>query len=687
MIPPPPPPPPVAGPVARTRNTSVSQLETFDLCPRKWWLFRVARLKEPQKHHFKVGTALHDVAERYLTGSKELYPSGWDAELHEFESHWIQQMAAEAIAQGLWSYTPGSQVEWPLSMLVGDEHRDRRGLPLVGKSQIRTTEEGIRVVEAPTALVDGSPLPAKWDRLPFLAGFIDFMTLQPPRVRDHKTAKNRRYGKKRSDITESTQMLVYSCLPFTLDPNLMQVDAGYNVFLKDEAAANPVYEVSDIITVDQAAARWDTVIKMVTATEYFRESAPRVGDDKNDQRAANWRQVPGAIDTYRGDPKQIKERCDAFGGCPFRDLCFGRCSHDQLTRRMDNDLISKQRYESSPFIKSFGLLPSKENHMPFVPTKAPAWSVGQTVYVPEPENTTDIYTGRVIAVEGDGLTIAFRPLADIEPNWDTLPEIYRAAIPIDQCLVVPAPGRTIKSYAEALTAAGHEAPPWEPLQVEPATQPPPPPAATEEPAKDYGLLPPPPPAPVAAPADEGQQLIPGTEPHSIQQVIESHKRWVGSNIHIKSQGDRNSFRGLCEAVDEEGIHIQGFGAPISWDQVNQITEMSKEPIPGDEKDKKRVEKERQHEAMGVADVVESLRALVAKGMAKNSPSIGKRDLGKVEELLDLLEQKLTEQRTQGPVAVDANGNPELTPEQAYHLGAEDLYVQVMGAIGPLDPRA
>ena len=49
---------------------SPSQLETFELCPRKWWFLKKLRLPTRQQKGASFGTVLHGVIERYLTADK-----------------------------------------------------------------------------------------------------------------------------------------------------------------------------------------------------------------------------------------------------------------------------------------------------------------------------------------------------------------------------------------------------------------------------------------------------------------------------------------------------------------------------------------------------------------------------------------------------------------------------------------
>jgi len=627
-----------SSPIHRPRNTSVSQGEMQNRCWRLWWLQRVARVREPQRQHFLVGGIMHEVIERVLRGEALLYPTGWDQGLTTGEAEWVQEAVARGRAQGLLQLEPGSYVEWPLVLLVGEEHLDVRGIPLVGQASIETAEDGRRVITPPTSLIDGSPLPPGWDRLPHLVGFIDHYHPRigmdvPPKVRDQKSAKNRRYGKKKHDIRESLQMLAYACLPFGMFPDVEEADAGYNVFLKDPNAAHPVYAVSDRIHVEDSRARWRSFIDQTEYGEQLRKSFPMVGTRDSVGRAEHWRQVPGAVDIYQNDPKQIKERCDAFGGCPFRDLCFGRCNHEQITKRLDTAVAAGDVAATTPSTTqpvSYGLLP-QEKTMPFgtptqTPSQPPAITVGQDVVVPEPDDEVSQYAARVLQVGPDAKTyrVGFWPNPKVMPDFEQLPEAYCSELPAEMVHPHMVDGRNMANYQEALRKAGMEAPPWQPRGAS---------EAVEESASP------------SSPRDEGAQvsgqygLLPERESPpepSADQTVQSHECWIGQQVHITTPDGANSFRGKCTAVDRAGMYLDPFEAPIAWDRVGSIVEMQKKPIPGDEKDAKRVAKKNHLEGLDIQGALNEIFALVEKAEAKNSPSLGKRDIAKLKEYLQVI---------------------------------------------------
>src|SRR5690349_24175592 len=74
---------------------SPTQLETADLCLRKWWLERVRKLPVPSIKAQVFGTVLHGVIERFLGADDlgndpmtkrpvELYPKDWHIARNRF---------------------------------------------------------------------------------------------------------------------------------------------------------------------------------------------------------------------------------------------------------------------------------------------------------------------------------------------------------------------------------------------------------------------------------------------------------------------------------------------------------------------------------------------------------------------------------------------------------------------------
>lgn len=457
-------------------NTSASQHKTWKRCKRYWYLQKVCGLKERQRQHFVIGKALHSVAELYISGAvsswDELFPAGWDKGLAADEAEWIRRVAAKAVQEGVWQAVPGSYIEYPIAFLVGDEFLDARGLPLLARAQTYGDEQGVRRIANLTALHDGSPLPRGWDRLPPFVGFIDHLILwdTPPVVGDHKTAKHRGYATTPAKLAEDLQVLTYAAVPMVLRPEVELVKLRHNVFLKsvEDESMKETYPVSAEAPYERVRQQWREVIANSEEMAQVRQQAPRIVDPANPyRRADNWHKVKSAVE--EGRPSACKE----YGGCPARDLCFGRCTAEQLIRRTDApdplDIVKKPASAGTatagPHASPFGLnlrpsttptTTTQRSSMPF-PKAAPVTpKVNDDAYVLDPDNAQIQLRVRVRALSADGqqATIALYPNPDVVPNFETIGRNYITEVPIGSLMLLPLATGKIVGYQDLLNGQG-----------------------------------------------------------------------------------------------------------------------------------------------------------------------------------------------------------------------------------------
>jgi PD-(D/E)XK nuclease superfamily len=449
-------------------NISASQYKTWKRCHRAWWFERVCGVRDKPKQHFAIGHALHAVAERYITAQvaswEELFPLDWDKGLAPEEGAWIRDMAHRAVAKGVWQAVPNSLVELPLAFLTPPEFADARGLPLLAKAETYLDETLTRRVSALTALYDGSPLPKGWDRLPPFVGFIDHLVLNedPPRVADHKTAKSRRYATTPGKLADDEQVLSYAAVPMVLRPEVTTVNVRHAVFIKEAGGPDP-YCVEVPVSYEKVLKTWEDIRQAAADMQLVREMAPKVVDPYNAAaRANNWQRVKSAVEEGRA-----QEACSAYGGCPYKDVCFGRATAEQVVRRLDAPSIApilanaaKPTFTSS---RDFRLnltsrTPTlKDTSMVFGAQAATAPKLYQDVYVLDPENAAHQYRARVMATpakEGDQYFLALYPMPDIAPNWVTLPKSYMISVEKAAVLLFPHVSATISSYYQALKDGG-----------------------------------------------------------------------------------------------------------------------------------------------------------------------------------------------------------------------------------------
>lgn len=343
--------------VSRHGHISASQVKTAQMCLRKWAFDKVWGVHEPTKYHFAVGHALHALAERYhgktASSWEGLFPPGWDKGIQQPDAALIRTWADAAVRQGVWQARDGIIIEHPVALLVGKRMLDDRGIPLLARAVTYENDRGVREMERLVAMESGEDLPPGWDDLAPFIGFIDIFDVWAsgmPLVEDHKTAKNRTYTLTAESLAQDTQMLTYAAVALALRPDPGMVRLKHNVFLKDPK--NPeVFETSAVVTTQTVAKKWQEIIEAAERMRAVRDNAPRL--TPLEHRADNWYRVPGAIDE---GPKQEKEACDAYGGCPFKDICKRRCYAHQAIQGLDRRvLMAKVPQRVQPKRQTFSL--------------------------------------------------------------------------------------------------------------------------------------------------------------------------------------------------------------------------------------------------------------------------------------------------------------------------------------------
>lgn len=198
-------------------KTSASQLETLDLCARKWWLKYQKRMPEIQKGYQEFGTALHACCERFLLG-EEPFPEGWHKDLEPADAALIQVLVNKGIDAGYLEARPGSEVE------------------VEGSLQVEDLE---------------------------LVYFIDHRT--PDRIEDHKSSKSVRYLKGPKALLDNIQMNVYgkallekARIEGRVPPEI--ITYAHNQFIKD-ADAPIVKRAAAETTPAQIESFWEGVIR------------------------------------------------------------------------------------------------------------------------------------------------------------------------------------------------------------------------------------------------------------------------------------------------------------------------------------------------------------------------------------------------------------------------------------------
>lgn len=253
---------------------SASQLETVELCPRKSFLKSVAKLPDqPAGDSTLFGTVLHAVAERYLLGSEDLYPDGWDSSegqrLDPRDAVLIRLLIDKAIEAGYLERRKGGQVEQEFRL--------------------------------------------QFDAETIIIGYIDYET--EDRVEDHKTSKSDRYLKSADGLRKSIQMMIYAYKKLE-DAKLKgvvleSVMLCHNQYLRDYDDPRVRRREAEV-TRQEILNFWESTIVPLAI------------------RAKNLRTLQSPFDI----PDPPKNACRAFGGCAFISICGGQETPEQFKKRL-----------------------------------------------------------------------------------------------------------------------------------------------------------------------------------------------------------------------------------------------------------------------------------------------------------------------------------------------------------------
>ena len=165
-------------------RVSASQIKTFNLCQKKWYLEKVEKVPSGGVGYGAAfGTVLHRCLER-LQKRQEVYPPGWSSALKVGDDLILKQLVA------LYSPVEGAEVELRFEMPV----------------------------------IDGVTM----------LGFIDL--LKPGHVIDHKTTSSYKWALSAKELASDTQMMIYAkaALDRMEEPDLIKLQ--HNVFLRTPPA-------------------------------------------------------------------------------------------------------------------------------------------------------------------------------------------------------------------------------------------------------------------------------------------------------------------------------------------------------------------------------------------------------------------------------------------------------------------
>lgn len=274
-------------------QTSVSQVEKAEACPRKWGFEKLFRMREPGTRYGMVfGNVLHGVLERWLkaddqgrdpmTGkAMDVYPPGWQWDLQNRtriqpdHDEMIRSLVDKSIDQGILQREPDRIVEGEFWGLV---HGGEPAGPLG--------------VFSPFVTINGK---------------VDLETYD--KIGDHKSVKRLEYAKTTKELFENLQGGVYAHRKFQLQPELDVIQFEHYLYSYTEGkvhvkrAKDPVTG-EEGITRAQAQKTWDR----------YRRVALDMQTLKNVRDPF---QLPAA----REGAGAGREECNQYGGCGFMSIC------------------------------------------------------------------------------------------------------------------------------------------------------------------------------------------------------------------------------------------------------------------------------------------------------------------------------------------------------------------------------
>ena len=290
---------------------SPSQIDRAKTCYRSWWLKHVLGLPEKQGTNTLLGDIGHGVCERF-NKSEPLYPEGWEKQYNRFTSQptgfainetdqvLVKTLIDKGITEGVLTRLPDGQTEYPIKYDIGEFH-------------------GVKVR---------------------FSGFIDYLSFAVGHVQDHKFCGNFKYYGK-AKLGRAVAMNAYGQSLYATgvydQPTLW---LRYNLFRKDiEDPAVKVIEVEK--TKEQLQEYWDKeILPVVNDMVLYSKNAKEVHD------------VPM--------PEDKMSACNAYGGCPFLQICLGRESCREYKARIDGSSVEAKAEEHSNILASMNESGSKE---------------------------------------------------------------------------------------------------------------------------------------------------------------------------------------------------------------------------------------------------------------------------------------------------------------------------------------
>lgn len=323
-------------------HVSVSQIQSWSSCRRKWWFDKIRHLPRQPKIHFTFGTVLHECAERVLRG-EDPFPQGWESkDLSDAQVKDIEGLIKGAVERGILNPLPMQMIEQRFELPMGP----------------------------------GRPL---------FIGFIDHSSLarEAPVVVDHKTTGDLKWAMTLQDLLDDLQMLSYGFALLQLYREKYMCEPPFiafrhNVFVKghqDQDSAlsralgvEPKERWRIVGGLEKEEARY-TVRQL---EEHWVRCIEQVEHMVTDAKVTDWRSFP---DPPIAACKKYARRGETYG-CDFHTICHaGMSMSDYEDNLNQKDATSMSTKNAASALAKFGKGRGKVSPKP----KQPA------VTNPEPE--------------------------------------------------------------------------------------------------------------------------------------------------------------------------------------------------------------------------------------------------------------------------------------------------------------
>ena len=299
-------------------TTTSTQHGTFSMCPRRWWLQYVHRVKETRVKAFTVGSIFHAAMERYqLAGEDGIVPTP------EKVAQWSDGDAFDS-AGPLWNQIPGKPVQmfppWFNKLQDRDGSWSELGDPkdtlnvvsmvngVIDRGLVPHFPEEGRVVERMVMepLADGS----------YYRSFVDRGSVTEAKVEDFKTVAAPKWALKPKELQTNPQLLTY----------------GYWMLRERERqgmSIPDIVELTHIVAPKNGDAPFRRTVKVTpqeleTSWDGTIENSKKMLDLHHAGPHDDWQSVEG--------PKPGSNACSKYGraGCPFQGLCEGKKTLEEI---------------------------------------------------------------------------------------------------------------------------------------------------------------------------------------------------------------------------------------------------------------------------------------------------------------------------------------------------------------------